>query len=79
MNDLPPKAPERGRLLRWDQVCARLNISKAQFYRMNSAGCFISLRVGGTIRVTEASVDAYVERQILAFALENGEFVSDVS
>jgi excisionase family DNA binding protein len=65
--------------LRWDQVAERLNISRAQTYRLIAQGHFVVLPVGRLLRVTEASLEDYIDRQIRIYALENGESVSDVS
>jgi excisionase family DNA binding protein len=79
MNDLPVKAPAKGRLLRWDQVAERLNISRAKVYRLIAQGHFVALNVGRSVRITEASLDDFIDRQIYTFALNNGESVSGVS
>lgn len=70
---------EKPRLLRPNQVMERLNVSRAKVYRMIADGHFEALKIGGSLRITERSLGAYIERQILLYALENGEIVSDVS
>ena len=62
------------KLLRPDQVAERLNISKRTAYRLIEAGCFVPLRVGASLRVTDQSVDRYVRRQMELYAIDNGIF-----
>jgi excisionase family DNA binding protein len=71
--------PGQGRLLRPDQVGDRLNISRSTVYRMISEGCFLVLKIRGSLRITERSLEEFIERQISVFAAENGESVSDVT
>jgi excisionase family DNA binding protein len=56
---------------------ARLNISRATTYRLIAEGHFKALKVGGCLRITEKSLEDYLERQIYRYALQNG--VSDFS
>jgi len=78
--DQTQKPSGRGRLLNWKQATERLNVSRAKFYRLVSDGHFVALQVGKrSLRVTEASVEDYIDRQISIYVLENGDSVSDVS
>ena len=68
--------PSKDRLLNWQHVAARLNISKSHFYRLKNQGQFVCLKIGGSLRVKESSVEHFIGRQINNFCLENGESVS---
>jgi excisionase family DNA binding protein len=73
MNPAPP-----GRLLRPDQVQERLNISRSKAYSLIAEGHFTVCRVGGALRITEQSLDEYIQRQISLYALEIEETVQIV-
>jgi excisionase family DNA binding protein len=63
----------KDRLLRPDQLAERLGISRSQAYRLIAAGHFDALMPGHrSVQVTEASVNAYIERRIGMYKLENG-------
>jgi excisionase family DNA binding protein len=61
------------KILRPDQAGERLKISRSGVYRLLSEGQLRGLKVRGSVRVVESSIDDYLQRQICAFALENGE------
>jgi excisionase family DNA binding protein len=72
-----PKAPWE-RLLRPDQVGEILNISRAGVYRLLAEGQLTGLKVRGSIRILEDSINEYIDRQLVAYILEhNPETVSD--
>lgn len=60
------------KLLRPDQLAERLNISRSAAYRLIAAGHFVTLKVGGCLRVSESSVDRYLKKQIQLYEIENG-------
>ncbi|WP_321417321.1 helix-turn-helix domain-containing protein [uncultured Desulfobacter sp.] len=60
------------RLLRPDEVATQLSVSKRSVYRLIADGYLPALKVGSTLRVTQADVDKYIQRQLDIFALENG-------
>ena len=62
----------RDRLLRPDQVSQRLNVSTRSVYRIIEEGHVRALRVRGSLRVLESSVDEYLARQLAEFELEIG-------
>ena len=59
------------KLLRPDQTADRLNVSKYTVYRLINAGEFTTLKVGGSLRVVESSVDRYIKKQIEKYFIEN--------
>lgn len=61
------------KLLRPDQVALRLNISKRSVYRLIECGCFVVCRIGSCLRVSEASLERYVRRQVELYEIESGE------
>jgi excisionase family DNA binding protein len=68
--------PEKPKLLRVDQIAARLNVSKSKAYDLVSQGYFKALRISDTgkggIRVTEESLNSYIANRLALFALEKG-------
>jgi excisionase family DNA binding protein len=67
------QTPSRGKLLKPAQVADFLNISRAGIYRLVGEGQLVALKVRGSLRIFEESVDDYLSRQSALFALENGE------
>lgn len=65
-----------GRLLRPRDVMLRLNVSRSKAYDLIAGGHFMALKVDGSLRITEVSLQDYIRRQIAVYALENG--VQDV-
>ena len=59
------------KLLRPDQVADRLNASKRTVYRLIDAGCFVALKVGACLRVTEQSVEKYIRKQMEIYAIDH--------
>ena len=59
------------KLLRPDQTADRLNVSKQTVYRLINAGEFTTLKVGGSLRVVESSIDRYIRAQIEKYFIEN--------
>jgi len=66
-----PEKPKVGRLLRPDQVKEKLNVSRSKVYDLIYGGHFIVLKVGASLRVTEKSVEDYLERQICLYSTKN--------
>jgi excisionase family DNA binding protein len=66
------KTTVRDRLLRVDEVAAKLNINKRTAYRLIALGCFEGCKVGGSIRIFEGSVDRYIQHQAAIFSSEVG-------
>jgi len=66
----PASRPRRGaRLLRKQEVCARLSVSNSSLYRMIAAGQFTPIRLGPTcrsIRFDESEVDAFIAARVAA-------------
>ena len=60
------------KILRPDQAADRLNVSKRTVYRLIQAGHFVCLKVGGSVRITEPSVEKYIRSQIEQHYIENG-------
>jgi excisionase family DNA binding protein len=60
------------RLLRVDQVAVLLNVSTRTVRRLIEHDQFESLKVGGGLRVSLSSVEAYIQRQIAVYILNNG-------
>jgi excisionase family DNA binding protein len=73
------KVAAKDTLLTPEAVAARLNISRAGAYRLLKSGQFVGLKVRGSLRILESSVEEYIERQIALFQLENGNSVSECS
>ena len=66
------------RLLNVDEAAARLNVSSRSIYRLISEAQLVGLKVRGSLRVLESSIDSYIERQILSYSLEVGvDFMTD--
>ena len=66
-----PAAMKKDRLLRPDQVASRLNISRADSYRLIADGHFTALKIGSSLRVTEQSLEDFIRRQIEVFVIES--------
>lgn len=62
------------RNLRVDQVAGEtfLNCTPRTVYRLIAEGQLVAFRVRSSLRVTEASVQAYLKRQIAIFQEDNG-------
>ena len=68
----------KSRLLNVDEAAARLNVSSRSIYRLISEAQLVGLKVRGSLRVLESSIDSYIERQILSYSLEVGvDFMTD--
>ena len=65
------------KILRPDQAADRLNVSKRTVYRLIQAGHFVCLKVGGSVRITEPSVEQFIRKQIEAHYIEHGLNFSD--
>lgn len=68
----------RGRLLRPDQLRALLGVSRSRTYELITEGHFEALNVGKLLRITERSVNAYIDRQIRLFALDHDDTVQGI-
>jgi excisionase family DNA binding protein len=66
------------RLLRADQAAKVLNISTRSVYRLAGEGHFVCLKVGGSLRITEQSVNKYINSQIQKFYLD-GNFKDNLA
>ena len=64
---------QRSQLLTIDEVAKRLNKSPKSVRRMIKNSHFRVLKVVGSIRILESSVNEYIDRAIDLFLLENGE------
>jgi len=60
------------RLLRPDEVAAVLNVDRSTVYRIAGKGDFVCLKVGSALRITGASVDRYIRKQIEKHYIDNG-------
>lgn len=69
---MPDKAIVKDRLLRVDEVSKRLNCNARTVYRIIADGDLAALKVRGSLRVTESTLQHYIEKQILKFQQENG-------
>lgn len=49
-------------LLRIDQVCDRLQLSRATVYRLLASGDLRNVKVGTARRVTSSDLDSYIEQ-----------------
>ena len=69
------EAPEKTgtRLLRIDQVCARLNCSRSAGYRLVNEGKLRACQIGSrSLRVPEDALEEYIQEQIALFQYEEG-------
>ena len=62
------------KLLSVTQAAKILNCSKRTVYRLLEEGALEGCKVRNLSRITEKSVNAYIERQVLAFQIENGPY-----
>lgn len=53
------------KLLRPDQVAARLQVTREMVYKLINQGRLDALRVGKVWRITERSLDRYVAEQLV--------------
>jgi excisionase family DNA binding protein len=60
------------RLLRIDQAARKLNVSTRTVYRLIDEGQFVSLKIRGSLRITEPSIESYIRKQLEKFYIENG-------
>ena len=58
------------KLLSPRKVAETLDLSIRSIYRLIEDGCFVSMKINGSIRITESSLNRYVQLQIDNF-LEN--------
>jgi excisionase family DNA binding protein len=66
------------KLLNVEQAASRLNVSTRTVYRMIAEAQLVGLKVRGSLRVLESSLDDYIKRQIFAYSLEVGvDFVTE--
>jgi excisionase family DNA binding protein len=56
------------------QVALLLNVSQRTVYRMIAESYFVVAKFRGSLRVSEKSVQSYVQREIYSYAAENGLF-----
>jgi len=54
------------------QLADKLNISLSSSYRLISECHFEALKIKGCVRVSEQSVDDFIRRKTLLFAVEQG-------
>lgn len=52
----------KGRLLRLDEVAARLSISKSMAWKLVAYGQLRSVRIGRAVRVRPADIEEYLAR-----------------
>ena len=62
------------RLLTIAEAALILKCSRRTTYRLLSEGLLEGCKIRGGTRVTERSVNAYIDAQVLSFQLENGEY-----
>ncbi|MCA1794614.1 MAG: helix-turn-helix domain-containing protein [Desulfobacteraceae bacterium] len=60
------------KLLRPDQVANKLSISKRKVYYLCQDGELSALKIGTCIRIVDASVDRFLEKQMQKFSLDTG-------
>lgn len=58
--------PATSRLLTVRQVGERLGVSRTQAYDLVGGGLLATVRWGGTVRVTEAALSAFIDRATVA-------------
>ncbi len=63
---------KKNRLLNVQQAGKLLNVSPRTIYRLVADGQFVVLKVKGSLRITDYSLNEYINRQISKYALENG-------
>ncbi len=63
------------RLLRPDQVADKLSISRRKVYYLVHDGELAALKIGSALRIVDASVDKYLDKQIQKFSLDTGFIV----
>jgi excisionase family DNA binding protein len=63
---------KRDKLLRVDEVAERLNCSPRTVYRILSEGQLSALKVRGSLRIMETTLEHFIQQQVAAFELENG-------
>lgn len=62
------------RLLVMSEAADILRCSKKTVYRLISDGELEALHVRGSLRVTQSSIDVYIDRQIAMFQEQNGRY-----
>ena len=62
----------RGRLLRPDELACELNISRREIYRLIASGAFEIVCIGRALRVTRASLEAWIKNKIALASYERG-------
>jgi len=64
---------QKDRLLRIDHVAERLLKSPKSVRRLIAGGHFLCCKSGGSLRIWESSVEAYLRRITELWSLENGK------